>query len=104
MTFYILAFAIGTLGTARITKLLVEDQFPPTAKLRNAWVKTFTNRDSDWVELFLCGFCMSVWVAGANIAVAYFSDFHTVWWVLNGWLAAAYLSGIIIARDVPNPE
>lgn len=97
-----LGLIVATLGTARITKLLVEDTFPPAARLRALWVRAF--QDSPWVDLFLCAFCMSVWVAAANVAAGWLSDWHTVWWLVNGWLSVAYLAGIIIARDIPNPE
>lgn len=93
------AVVIGVLGTARVTKLLTEDTWPPAAWWRNRWVGWF--QTSDWAELATCPFCMSVWVALPNLLVAYFSDLHPVWWLFNAWLGLAYVAAIIVARDIP---
>jgi hypothetical protein len=95
------AVIVGTLGVARMTRLVVDDDYPPMAWFRRKWDAAF-NR-SGWVELVHCPFCTSPYLAAATIAWAVLSDLHWTWWLFHGWLAVAYVAAMVNTRDIP-PE
>lgn len=88
-------FAIG--ATARLTRLLVFDHFPPSVWLRDRY-SALTN-DGPWSVLMECGYCVAVWASAAVVASGYFTDFHWVWWLVTGWLTVAYLGAVFVAYD-----
>jgi hypothetical protein len=93
------AAVVGVLSVGRMSRLVVEDDWPPTAWFRNRWVDWFNT--SAWSGLVLCVFCVSPYIAAAVLAWAVLSDLHWSWWAFNGWLAASYLAAIVVARDLP---
>lgn len=93
---------VTVLATARVTKLLTEDSWPPAAWLRDRWWGLFAE-DSAWRELFVCPFCMAPYVAAAVMAAGWFSDGNIVWWAVCGWLSVSYVAAMVVARDIP-PE
>jgi hypothetical protein len=79
------------LTSARVTRLLVADQFPPVARARSRLAAA-----GDWQAYLLsCPWCMGVWVAGVVTAVAEaryglpapLLVFPSVAWV-SGWLGS----------------
>ena len=92
------AVAVGVMGTARLTRLMVDDDWPPVV-----WVRTWylSWAPQNWADLVQCAFCFAPWVAAPNIAWAVLSDLHWSWWLLNGWLSVAYAASIIVVRDTP---
>lgn len=96
---YLTAVIAGTLGTARATRLIVDDQYPPSAWLRNKW-RELTN-DGPWATLIDCAFCAAPYIAAINLAYAVLSDLHWSWWLLNGWAAVSYAASIVVVRDTP---
>jgi len=54
-----------------------------------------------WWDLVGCAFCFAPWVTAVNLAWYLLTDGQTAWWVVNGWLAAAYLAAMIVVRDTP---
>jgi hypothetical protein len=106
--FYLIAAVLVTIiSAARITRVLVYDDFPPVAKPR-AWFKVRT--DSDWRLIAECGFCMLFWVTLGLVIWALLADVYShpapdystgtqVWWFVNGVFAASYLAASYIARD-----
>lgn len=95
----IFATVVGVLGTARLTRLVVDDSYPPAAWLRDRWRRL--TRDGPWAELVDCAFCAAPYIAAPNLAWAVLSDLHWSWWLVNGWLAAAYSASMIVVRDTP---
>ena len=95
----IAAIVAGTLGTARATRLVVDDDYPPVVWLRDAW-RRLTN-DGPWATLVDCAFCAAPYLAAANLAWAILSDLHPAWWIVNTWLAVAYLAAIVVVHDTP---
>ena len=93
------AFVLGVLGTARATRLVVDDTYPPMAWLRDRWRRLVN--DGPWAELVDCAFCAAPYIAAVNLAAALLSDLHPAWWIVNGWLAAAYSASMIVVRDTP---
>lgn len=93
------------LATARVTRSLVFDDFPPTMRIRAWWdLKT---GDSAWNELFHCPYCMGFWIAlpavvltsGFLFGWGLFATIAGIFWVLCGWFAVGYLAGIIVASN-----
>jgi hypothetical protein len=91
------AVVIGTLSVARLTRLLTQDSFPPSAWLRSKW-DAVTN-DGPWSTLVHCHFCFAPWAAVPVILWGWLSDLHISWWLFNGWLAIAYLAALVVERD-----
>lgn len=94
----IAAFVVGVIATARLTRLVVDDDWPPIKWLREKYVM---NVSYDWSLLVECPFCVSPYFALPNLLVAWWSDLAWFWWIPNLWLAGAYLAAILNVRDVP---
>lgn len=95
------ALVVGVLGSARLTKLVVEDSWPPIAWLRAQYL---ARAPENWSDLVLCAGCFAPYVVAPNLAWAILSDLHWSWWLFNGWLAAAYAAAMIVWRDMPGGE
>lgn len=110
--FYWTAFALVTiLASARITRLVTFDKFPPIRWLRDKY-EDHTD-GSDWQLLTVCGYCFAVWssagvvglawiagvLAPAGLSGAGVSWLTPAWWLLMGVLAAAYPAAIVMKRD-----
>lgn len=94
---WIAAAVIAVLSSARITRLIIWDKYPPSAWVRSKW-DALTN-DGEWSVLVHCGYCTAPYVALFTIGSGYLSDWHLGWWLFNGWLAASYLAAIVVAYD-----
>ena len=96
----IAAVVVGVLGTARIVRLVTADEFPPTEWLRERWLVLVGDR---WGKLFNCLWCFSPYATAVTLAWFLLSDpasgWRTAWWVLYGWMAAAYAASIIVYHD-----
>lgn len=97
--YWLAAAAVAVLGTARLTRLIVFDAYPPVAWLRARW--DARTEDSGWNQLLHCGFCAAPWLAVATIAWGWASALHWSWWVFYGWLAVSYLASAFVAWDEP---
>lgn len=102
IVFGLFVAVVGVIGTARVTKLLTEDMWPPVHWLRSRWLTYWG--ESGWAELFICPFCMSVWVAAANMGIGYATNWPLWWLLVNGWLTVAYVAAMIVARDIPDAD
>lgn len=91
------AVVVGLLSSARLTRLITQDSFPPAAWLRTKWDE-LTN-DGDWSTLFHCHWCMGLWMVIPIGGWALLSDLHSWWWLFNGWMAAGYVVSMIVERD-----
>ena len=95
------AVLVGVLSAARLTRLIVDDEWPPTvwlaAKYRDAV-------PDNWKSLVDCAACAAPWMALPVLAWGLVSDLHWTWWVFNGWLAGSYIATMIVWRDYPNGE
>lgn len=97
----ITAFVIGVLGCARITRLLVDDDWPPVNWLREKYV---TAVPESWGKLVDCPFCMAPWVALLEVVTAWVFDLPAWWWAGNVWMGGSYLASMIVVRDIPAEE
>lgn len=95
------AFVVGVIGVARITRLIVDDDYPPVLWFRTRWDRALGT--SGWKQLIHCPFCVSPYVSAVSLGWAVLSDLHWTWWLFHGWLAVAYLAAMTNARDIP-PE
>lgn len=105
---FVLAVIVGLLAVARIVRLVVDDDWPPVKRGRE-W---FVERASvDWQPLVECPFCVSIYFALP--AVLWFASLiawpgadwnHWLWWIVNGWLAVAYVAAMVNLRDTPKEE
>ncbi len=85
---------IGSVG--RLARLISWDEFPPAAWVR---AKYEDHASGGWEVLMTCGYCVSVYLGFGIVCWGYFTDFHTVWWLINGSLAASYAGAILMAYD-----
>lgn len=103
LVYYAFMFFIGVMGTARITRLLVDDDWPPVVKLRLWYIRKVPE---DWAELAVCAFCVSFWVGLVNGGFAWLSFNHDGkldwWWIVpNLILGGSYLAAAFNKRDIP---
>lgn len=94
---FIAALIVGMFSAARLTRLIAQDAFPPSAWLRSKWDNL--TEGSPWNILLHCHWCLAPWIVIPIGAWAWLSDFHISWWLFNGWLAVSYLVAIIVEHD-----
>ena len=97
----VVAFLVGVVATARATRLLAQDHWPPVIRLRNWWIGKVP---LDWGILVECPFCLSPWLGLPNVLLAWASGLAWWWWVPNLWFAGAYLAAIVVVRDEPEDD
>lgn len=93
----ILASIVGIVGGARLTRLIVDDAYPPVVKFRAWW--DGRTEESLWNKLFHCPWCLGPWVIAVVILSGWLSHLHIAWWVFWGWLAASYVASWIVFHD-----
>lgn len=93
-----LAVALVTItSTARITRLLTFDLFPPIRWARDKFAERTDG--SDWQLIAFCPYCMSFWVGAAVIGTGWLSDWHTAWWLINAVFGSSYLAAMLMVAD-----
>lgn len=95
------AMAVVTaLSVGRISRLVTWDQFPPSVWFRMKFADVVPE---SWGLLVNCGYCFAVWAAFGVVGWGYWSDWDgfwgTLWWIVNGSLAAAYVGAIVMVND-----
>jgi hypothetical protein len=96
--FQIVATAfLGTVATGRITRLAVNDEFPPVVWARMKW--DHLTHDGSWSALAHCMWCFSPYAAAGVFGLGYFLEWPTWWYVVTGWLTASYLAAILVFHD-----
>jgi hypothetical protein len=91
------AALVGIVASARFTRLIVADSFPPVVALRMWWAGRFG--DDRWGLLLTCPWCFAPYAIAVDMAAALLTDLHPAWWVINGWLAASYAASWIVFHD-----
>lgn len=106
---YATAAATLILSTARLTRLLVHDKWPPAVTVRVWWMNA-TNH-GPWADLVTCPFCVTPYLTAGILtwglavgvpdgdAAAWSAAWW--WWLFNGWLALSYLAAMVVVRDEP---
>lgn len=111
--FYWIAVAIVTIvSAARFTRLVVVDKFPPVVWLREKY-EDWT-QDNPWWWLVNCGYCLAPyfvlligawgWFAGVYDPYHCAGLSQRIWWIFNGFFAAAYAASIVMAYDGADAE
>jgi hypothetical protein len=96
--FYWIAVAVVTiLSSARLTRLVTWDHFPPIEWARNKYADKTDG--SGWQLLAFCGYCFSFWATGAVVLAGWLSGWHEAWWLVNGILGGSYLAAIVMVHD-----
>ena len=96
LTSQIFVAVIAIVGTARITRFISEDTFPPMLWMRNLWV---SRMPVGWNELPLCAYCVGIYASAFTLVTALLLNFNVIWVVGFTWLALAYLASILVAFD-----
>lgn len=112
--YWIAVAAVTVMSTARLTRLVVVDKFPPMVWLRAKYAD-LTDRHNATVGyglLLFCVFCASFWIALAVIGWGLWADVYgsgsqtpqdadrfLIWWLVNGAFGGSYLAAIVTTRD-----
>lgn len=94
----VVAAVVGTLAVARLTRLAIDDDFPPVMWARQWYVRHVPEA---WQGLAECPWCASFWIALADVLVAWATDLHWGWWLFNTVFAVAWVAAFLCARDIP---
>ncbi len=94
--YIIAAVVVGVLSTARLTRLIIEDSWPPVVWLRMQWDRITDH--GPWYDLVECPWCLAPWLVAPNLTLAVVTDLHPVWWIINGWLAASLATSWIAIK------
>ena len=94
-----LALIACTIASARLTRLLVHDRYPPVARLRAGW--DALTRDGAWSELVHCNYCASPYLTAALWWPLYATQCWPFGWYVAAliWLGMCYLAAIIVSYD-----
>jgi hypothetical protein len=95
----ILYAIVGIIASARITRLVVADDYPLIVKARVAWDN---NVRGLWNKLLHCHWCFAPWATLLVGFLAWLCDYHgvpVVWFIVFGWLAASYLASMVVQFD-----
>lgn len=87
---------LGTLATARLTRLIIHDEI--TKPLRRQVLRRLDpEREFDLMVAYLldCGWCMSIWVAGALAAGTWAFWSHFIWWLVLSAVVASQVTGML---------
>lgn len=96
------AIAVVTIvSSARLTRLVTYDVFPPARWLRHAWGNLMdrSRHTQGYAILTFCQWCFSFWATLVVVLWGYFADWNTLWWIVNGSLGGSYLAAILMTHD-----
>lgn len=94
------AVLVATVSSARLNRLLVQDDLPPVMWFRVKWDEwTKTGLFANWNKLFHCHWCMSIWTTVPIVLWGWLSELHISWWIVNGIIAISYVNAMIVERD-----
>ena len=88
---------VVVLSSARLTRLVTYDKFPPVKWLREKYIEATDG--SDWQLLAFCPYCAGFWVTLVVVLAGWLSGWHEVWWLVNGSLGASYLAAMVMVYD-----
>lgn len=94
----ICAALVAVFATARWTRLIVDDQYPPTRWLTERFVRLVPEK---WGVLVECVWCTSPYIAAIIVGWGWATDLHWSWWFVNSIAALSWLTGFLGTRDIP---
>lgn len=89
--------AVAVAGSARLTRLVVHDSFPPAVWVRMRWDRV--TRDGSWSTLAHCHWCLGPWLLALALVTAWATDVSVWWWLFWGWLGASYATSWLVEHD-----
>lgn len=109
------AVVTAIISTARLTRLVTHDRYPPAMALRRWWWNQTVAKGgwrAHWNLVLVgdepgdsgCPFCAAPWIMLAVGLWGWLSGPDAVWWGFNGWMAASYLASMVVVRDEPPEE
>lgn len=92
----VLTLLVAVIGTARLTRIVTYDKFPPMHKLRVWWVERSVRRGNGWEDLATCIWCMGPWltlgcIVWFLVGWIWVPWLLVAWWVFYAWMAVSYL-------------
>lgn len=104
-----LTLILVAIASARGTRLIVHDVYPPAYAVRQAWIR-LVGEDSIWRKLVECHYCASPYVAAAIWFPVYgwsealgLGSMPFGWpFAFVVWFALAYVAAIIVSFDGDN--
>lgn len=96
---------IAVVSSSRLVRLWTFDAFPPVRWVREHFIEWADSHTltRPWAMLGWCPWCASFWITGTVVGWGWLTDFDgtdgTVWWLVNGTLAASYLAAILMVHD-----
>lgn len=88
---------LGVFASARITRLLVNDEYPPSIWLRMKW--DALTHDGSWSKLAHCPWCLAPYVTAAVFGVGYLVTWPTWWYLGAAWMSASWAAAWITFHD-----
>lgn len=87
-----LILAVGL--TARVTRLIIDDTFPPVLAARNFILLRIPDEGSVY-GLLTCHWCLSFWVGLGVFMSAHNWSTTTVWQIIAGTMTASHITGLL---------
>ena len=99
--FWIAVAVVSVVSGSRLTRLLTFDEFPPIRWARDRFDNFMDKgpKRRQWGMISYGPWGASFWAVLAVVLSGYFSDWHTVWWLVNGSLGGSYLAAMLMVRD-----
>src|SRR5690625_940803 len=95
MDFVVAALAVG--ATARLTRLVSMDVFPPAQKFRDWTVRRFG--EDHWIpEMVFCPWCIGAWISVAVGASAYLAGGSPFWQVPAALLSLSFVASALVVK------
>lgn len=94
----VLAILTAWFGTARLTRIITHDDYPPAEWVRSHWV---ARAGEKWGPLVECIWCAQPYVVLACLAWGYFTELHWSWWAFWVWMAFSQAGSTLLAYDEP---
>ncbi len=102
LALWVAGVLIAVIGAARLTRLVVHDEWPPTTWIRQRWLYLTSDEHGDpgpWSKLATCHWCFGPWAFALALGTAWLTHLHWGWWLFWGWLAGSYLVSIFVEND-----
>lgn len=88
--------AVLVFGTARVSRVVAHDDFPPAEWLR---IRAYALLGDRWGKVADCIWCAQPYIVAISLAWGLLSGFHWSWWVFWGWMAVSQAGSIVLEYD-----